>query len=514
VVLPYAFALISGVCLALSFPRFGHPAFGWIALVPLLVALSGWRGVVEPPRGQPALRAFMCGLLAGWIYFAGTVYWTADVVRTFGGLPAPAAFFGMAMLALYLALYPAVCALITARIVRAIGWRGLLSFPAAWVATEYWRGTYIMGGFPWVPLGNSQVEMLPVAQVASVFGVYGISAVVALVNVLIACALIAAGRKRVALLAGAVAVPLLCAAAGAWRMADGSLTRQGDAITVGLVQANIDQATKWSGRFARKIFTTHISITRDVAHRGATFVVWPESSLPFRYNDNAAGREELQRLVRELGIHLLFGSDEEINDQTSYNSAFLIAPSGETLAVYRKIHLVPFGEFIPYGGLLAFFPPLVETLGGFAPFAPGTSVVMLPLGTHQASTAICYEVTYPDLIATAVRQGSQLLTTITNDGWYGTSSAPYQHFEMARMRAIEQGRYLVRAANTGISGIVDPYGRLVARSAIFKEAGIVGEVRLLEDRTIYSRIGDVIPYAAIAWSLVALAMSMRARRSG
>ena len=163
--------------------------------------------------------------------------------------------------------------------------------------------------------------------------------------------------------------------------------------------------------------------------------------------------------------------------------------------MYRKIHLVPFGEFIPYGAWLAFFPPLVETLGGFAPFAPGTSVVMLPIDGHQASTAICYEVMYPSLIATAVRQGSQLLTTITNDGWYGTSSAPYQHFEMASMRAIEQGRYLVRAANTGISGIVDPYGRVVARSAIFKEAGIVGEVRLLLDRTIYSRIGDVVAFA-------------------
>jgi apolipoprotein N-acyltransferase len=147
-VLPYAFALASGACLALSFPRFGHPAFGWIALVPLLVALSGWRGRIEPLRGQPPLRALMLGLLAGWVYFVGTVYWTGDVVRTFGGLPAPVALFAMAMLGLYLALYPAVSALLTARVVRTFGVRGLLCFPALWVATEYWRGTYIMGGFP------------------------------------------------------------------------------------------------------------------------------------------------------------------------------------------------------------------------------------------------------------------------------------------------------------------------------------------------------------------------------
>ncbi len=509
--LPYAFALVSGVCLALSFPRFGHPAFGWIALVPLLIAISGWRGRVEPLRGQPPLRAFSCGLLAGWVYFVGTVYWTSDVVHTFGNLPEPVSLFAMAMLALYLAFYPAISALVTARLMRVFGIRGLLCFPVAWTATEYWRGTYIMGGFPWVPLGNSQVDVLPVAQLASVLGVYGLSALVAFVNTLLACALVRNGRQRLMLAAAAVLVPLLCGAWGAWRMGDGVLARSGDVLTVGLVQANISQATKWSGGAARQIFNTHIAITRDVARRGATFVLWPESSLPFRFKDSPIGQDELQKLARELKIDLLFGSDELVGGNTSYNSAFLMGSDGETLAVYRKIHLVPFGEFIPYGSWLAFFPPLVETLGGFAPFAPGTDVVMLPLDGHQASTAICYEVTYPGLIATAVEQGSELLTTITNDGWYGTSSAPYQHFEMARMRAIEQGRYLVRAANTGISGIVDPYGRIMARSAIFREAGLVGDVRLLTERTVYSRIGDVVPYSAIAASIALLLVTLRSR---
>ena len=184
--------------------------------------------------------------------------------------------------------------------------------------------------------------------------------------------------------------------------------------------------------------------------------------------------------------------------KTSYNSAFQVGPDGETLAVYRKIHLVPFGEFIPMADWLTFFPPLVETLGGFAPFAPGTSMVMLPLDDHLTSTAICYEVVYPGLVASAVHGGSELLTTITNDAWYGTSSAPYQHFEMASMRAIEQGRYLARAANTGISGVVDPYGRVLQRSEIFEQAGLVADVRLITDRTVYSRVGDVMAWIGIA----------------
>ena len=144
-----------------------------------------------------------------------------------------------------------------------------------------------------------------------------------------------------------------------------------------------------------------------------------------------------------------------------------------TSAVYRKIHLVPFGEFVPLADWLTFFPPLVQTLAGFAPFTPGDSMIMLPIGRHRASTAICYEVVYPSLVREAVTGGSELLTTITNDAWYGHSSAPFQHFAMAAMRAIEHGRYMARAANTGISGVVDPYGRVVAQSAIFEQVGLV-----------------------------------------
>jgi apolipoprotein N-acyltransferase len=181
--------------------------------------------------------------------------------------------------------------------------------------------------------------------------------------------------------------------------------------------------------------------------------------------------------------------------------------------VYRKIHLVPFGEYIPFKNWLSFVSPLVESL---AEFAPGDEMVMLPVGAHRTSTAICYEVVYPSLVREAVEAGSELLTTITNDAWYGYSSAPYQHFALASMRAIEQGRYLARAANTGISGVVDPYGRVVQRSAIFEQVGIVEEVRLLTDRTVYSVIGDAVAYAAMALVGVTIIAAARGgrRRSG
>jgi apolipoprotein N-acyltransferase len=497
--LDYAYALLSGALLALSFPRYGHPAFGWIALVPLLVMLA---------RRPSPLRAFTLGLLAGFVYFVGTIYWTGTVVRTFGGLAAPVAMLAMVLLSAYLALFPALTALMTSRLVAHLGTRAVWLAPAAWVAAEFFRG-YLFGGFPWVPLGNSQVEVLPVAQLASVLGVYGLSALVAFVNAAIAMALLTDGRRRIEAIAAAVVALIAVGGWGAWRIADGRLTREGTALRVGLVQGNIAQEDKWNPREARRIFTTHIAMTRDTVRRGAQLVMWPESSTPFMFEEDEAGETGVRDLAREVGVPILFGSDQV--DRTGqpfrlYNAAFLVTPDGRTAGVYRKIHLVPFGEFIPFKGLLFFVSPLVER---FTDFSAGDAAVMLPVGSHRISIAICYEVVYPSLIRQSVAAGSELLTTITNDGWYGDSSAPYQHFALASMRAIEQGRYLARAANTGISGVVDPYGRVVRASGIFEQVGLVEEVRLLSERTIYSVIGDSIAYVSIAVVGLALIVSRR-----
>ena len=502
-------ALFSGALLALSFPRFGHPAFAWIALVPLLIALSGWRGrpVEGAGRvpGQPPLRAFTLGLAAGLVYFVGTIYWTGTVVRTFGGLATPVALLAMLLLAAYLALYPALAALVVSRVLNRTGVRGVLLLPAAWVATEFFRGN-LFGGFPWVPLGNSQVEMLPVAQLASVLGVYGLSALVALVNASIAYALLTSGRDRLTAIVATAAVLVAVGGWGTWRIADGSLTREGTPLRVGLIQGNIAQEDKWNTGEARRIFTTHIAMTRDVVKRGAQLVMWPESATPFMFEEDDAGETAVRELAREVGVPILFGSDQvdrSGNLVRLFNAAFLVSPNGDTAGVYRKIHLVPFGEYIPFKEWLYFVSPLVQR---FTDFDAGTGTVLLPVGGHAISTAICYEVVYPSLIREAVVSGSELLTTITNDGWYGQSSAPYQHFAMASMRAIEQGRYLARAANTGVSGVVDPYGRVVRRSAIFEQLGLVEEVRLLTSRTIYSVIGDAVAYVSIALTLFALVL--------
>ena len=494
----------------MSFPKYGHPAIAWIALVPLLIALSGravpsvldGRNRTDRPSGQPPLRAFRLGLAAGLVYFIGTIYWTSTVVGTYGQLATPVAVFAMLLLAAYLALYPAVAALATSLLIARAGAVGLFFAPAAWVATEFLRG-FLFGGFPWVPLGNTQVTVLPVAQLASLLGVYGLSALVAFVNAGLAYALLTTGQRRIRAVAAVAVVLVAIAGWGTRRIADGSHTREGTPIRVGLVQGNIEQELKWRPDQARRIFTTYIAMTRDVVRRGAQYVIWPESSTPFTFESHPEGERAMRDLAREVHVPILFGSDQALIGaggavDRHYNAAFQLAPDGMTSAVYRKIHLVPFGEFVPMADVLTFFPPLVQTLAGFAPFTPGDSMIMLPVGGHRASTAICYEVVYPSLVREAVTGGSELLTTITNDAWYGHSSAPYQHFAMAAMRAIEHGRYMARAANTGISGVVDPYGRAVARSAIFEQVGLVEEVRFLTGRTVYTAIGDVVAYVSMA----------------
>ena len=457
------------------------------------------------------LRSFLLGLTTGAVAFAGTLYWTADVMVVFGDLPRPLAVPVSLLLVAYLSLYPATAAMCVATWMRRWGPAALWTAPAAWVALEYGRGTWLTG-FPWVLLGYSQATVLPVAQLASVFGVYGVSALVVLVNAALARAALRTTPRR---WLGPLAAVGLVAAVAVWgqaRIASGRLARDGQPLRVGIAQGNVLQGQKWDPAFAGRILHTYLQMTRQLAGQGAALVVWPESATPFFFEEEPAGRQAMVDVARETGTWLLFGSDqvERASPPRFYNSAFLVAPDGRQVGAYRKMQLVPFGEYVPLRKLLFFVAPLVESV---ADFHPGTDQTLLPIDGRPISTAICYEAVFPALARSAVAHGSQLLTTVTNDAWYGRSSAPYQHFEQASLRAVEQGRYLVRAANTGISGIVDPYGRVLARSALFEPATLSGEVRLLEVRTVYSRIGDALVWASFAiCAWIALATILQARR--
>lgn len=506
--LDYPLALLSGILLALSFPRIGHPAFGWIALTPLIVVLLRQR------RDVGLLRPFSLGLVAGIAYFAGTVSWTGATVRTYGGLSLPVAAIVAALLIVYLALFPALFALALSWIARRLGPRALWLAPAVWVTSELGRA-YFWSGFPWLLLGYSQTTALPVAQTASVVGVFGLSGLVAWVATGLASLALASTPGRLGwrgwmtAAAPVVAVGVL-AVWGAARMRADALTREGKPLRVALVQGNVPQDEKWDPRRAGNILTRYLDMTREAAGQGARLVIWPETATPFYFEGDPAGAALIRRVVRQAGTPLLFGSDqlEAGTPPRYYNAAFMLDAQGRTTAVYRKMQLVPFGEYVPLKSLLSFAEPLVQ---GVSDFTPGRMMVPLPLEGTLISTAICYEIVYPGLVRRAVAAGSELLTTITNDAWYGDSAAPDQHFLQASMRAIEEGRYLARAANTGISGIVDPYGRVLARSNLFETTVLTGDVRLLSGLTVYGRIGDVLAYLCAAVTCAAALAAWRRR---
>lgn len=492
-------AVLSGVLLFFSFPSLGHPAVAWLALTPLLVAVA---------RSTP-WQGLRLGLVTGLVHFAGTLYWIPAVMVDYGGLHPVAAWFVHALFVAFLALFPAVFAAGAADLAARFGSRGLLFAPALWVATELAR-MHLFTGFPWALIGYSQVPFPAVAQAASVVGVLGVSGLVVLVNAAATCAAVAApGTRRTPLLVTA-AVVAAAAGFGVWRMQDGSLLRAGASMRVAALQGDVRQDEKWNPLRGDDILETYLGQTRRAAAAGARLVVWPESATPFPLDRDPRGAA-VRAVARETGAHLLVGTTEVAQDGGTryYNAAYLIEPgAGSTAGVYRKRRLVPFGEYVPLRRALFFVSPLVETV---ADFSAGAEPRTLPVGGDPVGAAICYEIIYPGLVRDLVLRGSRLLATVTNDAWYGRSAAPHQHFQQATMRAIEQGRFLVRAANTGISGVIDPYGRVLARSGLFEPAVLVEDVRLLDGLTIYARFGDAPAYAAAAVAAAALGCGRRRR---
>jgi len=480
-------------------------------------------------RGTTLRQAFTLGLAAGSIYFTGTLYWITRVMVRYGDLQPWVGVLVNAVLVAYLAFFPAMFAFVVRRLTIAHGRSALAAAPIVWVATEAGRN-YPFGGFPWVLLGYSHVTVLPIAQFASLFGVYGVSMLVAGVSTSLAMyataksaqgwssnAKSAKAPSGYATFAGAasVAFALLVvvgiAVWGARRAASAEWTRAGEPIRVGLIQGNVSLEERMEPARRPAIFASYLKMSRQAIREGAQLVIWHESATPFQFENDAAAAAQVRMLAREARVTILLGSDQVEPAQNSlptryYNSAFLVRPDGKTGGAYRKMHLVPFGEYVPAKSLFFFASPLVEAVSDFS---AGETATLLPVDSHQVSTAICYEVVYPDLVRQFVTGGSELLTTITNDAWFGDTSAPYQHFEQASMRAIEEGRYMVRSANTGISGIVDPYGRVLERTPIFQPAVTVGEARFLTTSTFYARHGDVLAYGSVVMAIALLAASRR-----
>ncbi|MDD2500910.1 MAG: apolipoprotein N-acyltransferase [Geobacter sp.] len=479
---PALLAGLSGLLIALSFPKADLSFLAWIALIPLLTTLEG-----QSPRA-----AFKLGFFSGLIAYAGLLYWVMIVMGDYGHLPLFATIPLWLFLSAWLALFCGLAAWATV-MGEQCGIKSALLMPLAWVGADYLR-SFLMTGFPWTMLGHSQYRLLPLIQVADLTGVFGITALIVLANVVFYRIIRALSGAEIPYPAKSAIIFVLALTSvlgyGFFRL-NTSLPPAAP-LKVALIQGNIDQAVKWSPAFREATLDIYTNLSRQAAARQQPdLIVWPESAAPFFFQENSPSSDRIRNLSRELKAHLLFGSPaiEQRNGQYSnLNSAFLLAPDGSERGRTDKMHLVPFGEYVPLARLLPFVNKLVHGIGDFV---PGQEIKPLKAGSTPLGVLVCYEVIFPELARAQVNAGSRVLVNITNDAWFGRSSAPYQHLSMAAFRAVETRTPLIRAANTGITSIIDQNGHIRGMTSLFKEAVMVGEVQPGSANARYLKIGDL-----------------------
>jgi len=491
------FPALSGFLLWTAFPKANLGFIAWVALAPLIFYLT---------RVSRIRWAFLGGWLAGFIQFLGLLYWIPQVLSHYGGLPALGSWGLFAALAAFLGCYPAAVCALTRFCMNRGGDRFLFLFPPAWIALEYLRGVFPLGGFPWLMIGYSQTDFPALIQFADVAGVYGVSILLAWVNVALSWTVagIESGWRRfVPLMTGAAATAAVLAygffALDHWDL----LQPQHRAA---LLQGNLS-IDEHEDDLLRKYGVGYVEMAEQLAGKNVDLLVLPESPSPVFYQHDAGYRELMKSLARRFPMGMVFNnvSFREIAGAPAYfNSAFFLDRNGLELGIYEKIHLVPFGEYVPLKEIFFFSETISKDVGDFH---AGTDRVTISMGGHLINVIICFEAVFPDLSREFVRRGSELIVNLTNDAWYGDTSAPYQHLAMARWRAIESRRYLLRAANSGISAVIAPSGRVTVHTGLLQKDIAIGGFSFLNGSTFYVRHGALLPilcviilFSGLLWS--------------
>jgi apolipoprotein N-acyltransferase len=489
--------VLSGLLLALAFPPHEGVLLLPVALVPWLVALAGER--------RP-LRALVSGVLFGLAFWCASIPWIIYVVTHYGGQSPAMGVVCLVLLALILAEWTAIVGWgVVAAAPPDSGWR-MAVVPLLWMACEHAR-TVAYKGFPWNLAGHALYRHPVWLQTATVWGVYGVGALVVSVAALLAAAI---ARRRFGPAAVAAILVLAAGGWGAWRLAkpDPEIA----ALPVVLLQPNLTEEMRATPEGAAAGYRTVLAQAAEAADALPSLIVIPESAFPVYWQRSDRLRQDLANLAHG-GTSILFNDVEEEVDGRYFNSARLLGPQGLAGPSYRKIHLVPFGEYVPLPKVFFFVRQISNEIGAFTP-AP--EPILLRSGALVIGTAICYETIYPSLAREETAAGANLLATISNDSWYGRAGAQPQHFAGAVLRSVENERYLVRAAITGISGIVDARGRIAAESPPDERALLRGEVRLLTGRTAWNRwgwrIAPAADAAALAVLLFGLVRTFRGRR--
>ncbi len=479
-------ALLSGVLLVLLFPPFGYVWLAPASLVPLLIVCA---------REESWRWRFLSGYAAGLVYWVGLCHWIQWTMAHHGAMSDGLALFCFTLFCLAKALQFGVFAALAGAVLRK--WFAVPAVAALWVALE-WTHSYT--GFEWLNLGNAASDMSLPLRLAPITGVWGISFALALI-----CAVIAALVMRLQRHPAVWLLILPCLIA----LPDLPAARKGSVGAV-LVQPNIDDEAVWTPEFLerteRQMRIFSLSVTgRD---RDTAIIVWPEAPAPFYDFDNAF-TGLLSSIAKQSQAAILSGVVARTNGQP-LNSALLLDRDGIRVSRYDKVNLVPFGEFVPWPfGLIT---QKVSTEAG--DFTAGHNVVVSRLDNHSIGTFICYESVFPGYVRQFAANGAQVLFNISNDSWFGKTAARYQHLQIVRMRAAENNRWIVRATNDGLTGVIDPAGRVTLTLPEYQEASARGRFDFVSTQTFYTRHGDwfvLFCFLIAAASLSAVVLPARYR---
>ena len=494
----------SALLLILAFPQTDFWGLAWIGLIPLFFALDG----------KSFKSAFGTAYLCGLMVFAGTLYWFIHVTLL-----------GMILLILYLALYYGVFGVLYVFFPRRKFLEQLLLLPSYWIVLEFVRA-HALSGFGWVSLGYSQYKNLPLIQVADITGVYGISFLIVLVNIFLKKWLAEQcsgkkffkdreGRCAAVLVGGALIVVLFY---GIFRLNQPPDQKQ--KLKIAVIQGNIPQAMKWNETLWPEIMEKHLQLTEAAALLKPDLILWPETAFPEILGETPERFTELKKRVARLKIPLLVGAvTQDVSDTgpAYYNSAILISPAGETVGQYDKLHLVPFGEYVPLRGYLPILTDIVPiddfTAGKTYTVFPASGVRPWKKGEHNFSVLICFEDAVTDIAREFAVQGAGFFVNITNDAWFMDTKAPFMHLQSSVFRAVETRRPIVRAANTGVSCFVDRQGHIhdCVQDSEGKKTFVSGyHVGTMTPesgglRTVYTNFGDFFTYlcfGCILWGII------------
>jgi apolipoprotein N-acyltransferase len=496
--------VLSGVLTALSFPKFEISFLCWVSLIPFIFALYK----------KTAKQSFLLGFLGGIAFNAILIYWIPAVPAHYGNLSTGISLLIYAVFVFYLALYWALFSWSFAKIHKAFPSLVFFLAPFIWVGFEYIL-THFLTGFPWGLLGYSQYENLWILQLASVTGIYGISVVIILFQTLFVFSMI--HRRKTPFFLGLIFVVLLHIWGWAIMKKDPSLE---ESFRASVIQGNVPFDIHWdqiSDMRIRDLFEQHLDLSMEAQETGARLIIWPEFSVPLcfscSYSIYPEFRNRLARFARETGTTLVLGTSETVMSgqvPQYYNTALCLHPD-LTVSQYFKTHLVPFGEYTPYKKIFFFVEKMTHAIGELS---AGKKYVLHRFEGKKFGTPICYEIIFPDLVRKFVKHGADFLVTITNDGWYGTSSAPFQHFAIAVSRAVENRRFLLRSATTGISGIIDPFGRILSSSDMMTQTYLSEAIAPVDTLTPYTRFGDLTPITSLTLFAIFLILALTRKKNG